>query len=150
MPEDERSHAAPDGCEPPDDLADQVDDALEALWEGEAAPLDARVESGETDSLGISELLGDAFPVADWPEGVLKEGDTPTFPYLLSPVIGGVGNVDDPAAESWGGRFRRPEPERYPNYWVDLYAPAEECQATISRWRVDYLSDWKRRWARYG
>ena len=105
---------------------------------------------GTTHAGEFADPLGDAFPVADWPEGVLKEGDTPTFLYLLSPVIGGVGDVDDPAAESWGGRFRRPDSERYPNYWVDLDAPAEECQATISRWRVDYLSDWKRRWARYG
>ena len=94
--------------------------------------------------------LGDVFPVADWPEGVLKEGDSPSFLYLLSPVVGGVGDVDNPAAESWGGRFRQPDPERHPNYWADLDASAEECQATISRWRVDYLSDWKRRWARYG
>jgi hypothetical protein len=32
-----------------------------------------------------------------------KEGDTLSFLYLLSPVIGGVGNVDDPTDESWGG-----------------------------------------------
>ena len=98
----------------------------------------------------FADRLGDAFPVAEWPDGVLKEGDSPSFLYLLSPVVGGVGDVNDPAVESWGGRFRRPGPERYPNYWVDLDAPAEECQGTISRWRVDYLSDWKRRWVRYG
>lgn len=95
------------------------------------------------------ERVGDAFPVAEWPDGVLKEGDTPTFLYLLSPVVGGVGNVDDPTAESWGGQFRCPFPERYPNYYTDLDAPAAVCQATINRWRVDFLRDWKARWARY-
>lgn len=97
----------------------------------------------------FAEKLGDAFPLATWPEGVLKEGDTPTFLYLLSPIIGGVGDVDDPTAESWGGQFRRPYPGRYPNYYADLDAPAEVCQATINRWRLGYLGDWKQRWDRY-
>ena len=98
----------------------------------------------------FDERLGDAFPTAGWPEGVLKEGDTPTFLYLLSPVVGGVGDVDDPTNESWGGRFRRPHPHKHPNYYTDLDAPAEICQSTINKWRVDYLSDWRRRWLRYG
>jgi hypothetical protein len=104
---------------------------------------------GTTRGGTFDETLGDAFPVATWPEGALKEGDTPTFLYLLSPVVGGVGNVDDPTTESWGGRFYRPFPDLYPNYYTDLDAPAAECQATISRWRRAYLSDWKRRWERY-
>jgi hypothetical protein len=98
----------------------------------------------------FDQVLGDAFPVADWPEGVLKEGDTPTFLYLLSPVVGGAGDVDDPTGPSWGGRFRRPEPDRHPNYYADLDEPADVCQATINRWRVAYLQDWRARWARYG
>jgi hypothetical protein len=80
---------------------------------------------------------------------ILKEGDTPTFLYLLSPVIDGVGNVDDATAESWGGQFRRPLPQAHPNYFVDLDAPADVCHATINKWRVAYLSDWKARWAWY-
>jgi len=60
-----------------------------------------------------------------------------------------VGNVEDATAESWGGQFRRPLPQEYPNYFVDLDAPAEVCQATINKWRVDYLRDWKARWGRY-
>jgi hypothetical protein len=94
-------------------------------------------------------VLGDDFPVATWPEGTLKEGDTPTFTYLLSPVLCGVGDVDDPSQSNWGGQFRRPEPGRYPNYWCDLDASPEACQSTISRWRVDYLGHWQKRWARY-
>ena len=104
---------------------------------------------GTTHGDQFAQKLGDAFPLATWPEGVLKEGDTPSFLYLLSPVIGGVGDVDDPIAESWGGQFRRPYPDPYPNYYTDLNAPAEVCQATINRWRVAYLSDWMRRWDRY-
>jgi len=104
---------------------------------------------GTTHGGEFAEKLGDALPLASWPEGVLKEGDTPSFLYLLSSPIGGVGDVDDPTGESWGGRFRRPYPDLYPNYYTDLGASAKECQATINRWRVAYLSDWKQRWDRY-
>ncbi len=92
---------------------------------------------------------GDAFPLAEWPKGTLKEGDSPSMLYLLSPLLAGVGDVDDPTAESWGGRFRHYDRGAYPNYYVDLEAPAAACQATISRWRVDFLRDWKQRWDRY-
>ncbi|HEV2125545.1 MAG TPA: nucleoside hydrolase-like domain-containing protein [Chloroflexota bacterium] len=98
----------------------------------------------------FDERCGDAFPVATSPAGTLKEGDSPSFLYLLSPHVGGVGNVDDPTQESWGGQFRRPEPHQFPNYYVDLDADAATCQATINRWRVDFLADWKRRWEWYG
>lgn len=98
----------------------------------------------------FDERGGDAFPVATSPAGTLKEGDSPSFLYLLSPQVGGVGNVDDPTQESWGGQFRRPDPDQFPNYYVDLDADAATCQATINRWRVDFLADWKRRWEWYG
>ncbi|WP_019636658.1 DUF1593 domain-containing protein [Paenibacillus fonticola] len=104
---------------------------------------------GTTRNSEFKETLGQAFPGADWPEGVLKEGDTPSFLYLLSPIVGGVGDVDDPTAESWGGQFRKAHPDQYPNYYIDLDASAEECQATINKWRVSYLADWKKRWLRY-
>jgi hypothetical protein len=93
---------------------------------------------------------GDAFPLAQWPNGTLKEGDSPTMLHLFSPLFGRTGNVDDPTAESWGGRFRHFDKSRFPNYYVDLDAPAAECQATIARWRVSFLTHWKHRWDRYG
>ncbi len=118
---------------------------------GNVAFIEQNIRGRGTTHDGLfDQVLGDAFPVAGWPEGTLKEGDTPTFLYLLSPVVGGVGNVDDPTQPSWGGQFQRPFPERFPNYYTDLEADAEVCQATISRWRVDYLREWKGRWAWYG
>lgn len=105
---------------------------------------------GSTHGGLFAERCGDAFPVATWPEGALKEGDSPTLLYLLSPRLGGVGDVDDPTQESWGGRFRRPHPKRYPNYYCDLDADSETCQATINKWRVAFLSVWKERWGWYG
>ncbi len=117
---------------------------------GSKAFLDHHVRNHGTTCGGqYPEKMGDAFPVGEWPEGVLKEGDSPTFAYLLSPILGGVGYLDDPTSESWGGQFRRPDAHQYPNYYVDLDASAEECQATINRWRVAYLSDWAGRWKRY-
>jgi hypothetical protein len=104
---------------------------------------------GTTSGGRFREKLGDAFPVADSPKGVLKEGDSPSFLYLLSPVVGGVGDVNDPTGESWGGRYRQLDPENRPNYYVDLDAPAAECQATINKWRKAFLQDWKQRWWRY-
>jgi hypothetical protein len=96
--------------------------------------------------------LGDVFPVGEHPgggTGLLKEGDSPTFLYLLSPVFGTSGDVDDPTRAGWGGRFFRPQPERFPNYYTDLDQPAEICQATVSRWRDEYLGHWKTRWDWY-
>jgi hypothetical protein len=93
---------------------------------------------------------GDAFPLATSPADTLKEGDSPAMLYLLSPRLGGVGDLDDPTQPSWGGRFAHPEPEKFPNYYRDLAPGApEKCQATISRWRVAFLSDWKARWDWY-
>ncbi|MFD2200402.1 nucleoside hydrolase-like domain-containing protein [Shivajiella indica] len=97
----------------------------------------------------FDEKSGDAFPVATWPKGTLKEGDSPSILYLISPLIGGVGDIHDPTQESWGGQFRKAYPEKFPNYYVDLDASPEECQATINKWRLDFMADWKKRWERY-
>jgi hypothetical protein len=101
----------------------------------------------------FAEVSGDAFPLASFgaQKGtILKEGDSPAMLYLLSPVLGGAGNVDDPTQESWGGQFRYFDKSKYPNFWVDLDLPTEECWRTVNRWRVAFLSDWKKRWAWYG
>ena len=104
---------------------------------------------GSTHGSMFKEKCGDVFPKAHMQKGWLKEGDSPSLLYLLSPVLGGVGNIDDPTQESWGGRFRKPEPEKFANYYCDLDADAETCRATISKWRVQFLSDWKKRWDWY-
>jgi hypothetical protein len=108
---------------------------------------------GSTNDGTFSQKTGDAIPWAQHnstTRNILKEGDATTFFYLLSPVVGGVGNVDDPTQESWGGRFRRLLPGAHPNFYTDLDASAEVCQATVNKWRVPYLSSWKERWDWYG
>lgn len=104
---------------------------------------------GSTHDGMFTQKSGDAFPVAEWPEGTLKEGDSPTLLFLLSPVIAGLGNVNDPSQENWGGQYRKADPDKYPSYYVDLDMPPEECQRTINKWRVDFLADWEKRWKWY-
>jgi hypothetical protein len=88
------------------------------------------IRGSGTDSNGrFEKKLGDAFPVARQGKlkrsDMLKEGDSPTFMYLLSSAIGNVGNPDDPTGESWGGRWYQPFPNSFPNYYTDLDAPPE-------------------------
>jgi hypothetical protein len=104
---------------------------------------------GSTHNGLFEEKCGDVFPVANWPKNSLKEGDSPSLLYLLSPVLGHVGDVDDPTRESWGGQFRLYDKDKFPNYYVDLDLPPAECQWTIGKWRYDILKDWKARWDRY-
>lgn len=117
---------------------------------------------GSTHGGEFDEPCGDAFPTATATgmerldvkdgqpkEGILKEGDSPSMLYLLSPIRGDVGAVDDPTRPSWGGRYHRPDPDRFPNYYTDLDTEVATCLRTINRWRVDFLSDWRDRWKRY-
>jgi hypothetical protein len=72
----------------------------------------------------------------------IKMGDTPSFLYLLR------GDVDDPAAPHWGGAFVRTDHGK--NYWTDnpdrgLSEGGRAGVKTVSRWRVDYLEDWRQR-----
>jgi hypothetical protein len=108
---------------------------------------------GTTHNGMFKELSGDAFPLASYGNQkgtILKEGDSPAMLYLLSPVLGKVGNVDDPTVENWGGQYRHADRSRYPNYYVDLDLPPEECWKTVNKWRVPILADWKIRWNWYG
>jgi hypothetical protein len=107
---------------------------------------------GTTSNERFNSKLGDAFPVGNSPAaavGSLKEGDSPSLLYLLSPEFGGVGNLDNPTKPSWGGQFRRADSD-FPNYYIDRdCATPDDCKRTISKHRVDYLRHWKLRWDRY-
>lgn len=72
----------------------------------------------------------------------IKMGDTPSVFYLLN------GNPEDPESESWGGRYARTD--HSPNYWTDIQDPAlaekdRPGAKTISKWRLNFLDDWKLR-----
>lgn len=111
---------------------------------------DVNIRDHGSDHSGMfADKCGDVFPLANYPENSLKEGDSPSLLYLLSPVIGKTGNADDPTQESWGGQFRSYNVAEYPNYYIDLDKSPEACQMTIGKWRQDFLHDWKMRWDRY-
>lgn len=76
----------------------------------------------------------------------IKMGDTPSLLYLLR------GDVDEPTAPHWGGAFVKTDHGK--NYWTDnpdraLSEGGRAGAKTVSRWRVDYLEDWRQRmdWA---
>jgi hypothetical protein len=76
----------------------------------------------------------------------IKMGDTPSLLYLLR------GDVGEPTAPHWGGAFVKTDHGK--NYWTDnsdraLYEGGRAGAKTVSRWRVDYLEDWRQRmdWA---
>ena len=114
----------------------------------EFAEMNIRNHGSNHDGL-FQEKNGDVFPLANYPKNSLKEGDSPSLLYLMSPVLSAVGTIDDPTQESWGGQFRHFDKSTYPNYYVDLDKSPAECQLTIGKWRYDFLTDWKVRWDRY-
>lgn len=72
----------------------------------------------------------------------IKMGDTPSVLHLLR------GDAENPAGESWGGAFARPDPAR--PYWTDHADPALRegnfpGAKTVNRWRENYLCDWQQR-----
>lgn len=73
----------------------------------------------------------------------LKMGDTPSVLYLLAPLVGGVGNLDNPTSESWGGQFRRTN--HGANYWTDVTDIREQDIVSVHKWREQYLRDWEKR-----
>jgi hypothetical protein len=50
----------------------------------------------------------------DWAQ-YFRVGDTPTVLYLIDPA----NNIEDPGHGSWAGKFKKPFPEKRPNYWTD-------------------------------
>jgi hypothetical protein len=73
----------------------------------------------------------------------LKMGDTPSVLYLLSPLVGGVGNWDNPTVDSWGGRFQNPG--HGPRYWTDFTGDHAIDRVHINKWREQFLRDWQAR-----
>ncbi|MEO9892304.1 DUF1593 domain-containing protein [Aurantibacter sp.] len=74
----------------------------------------------------------------------IKMGDTPSVLYFLS------GNINDPTDSSWGGSFIKNS--HGANYWVDnpvdsLRTSKHIGAKTVSKHRIEYLDDWKKRMA---
>ncbi len=80
--------------------------------------------------------LGAAYPTASMGVDGLKEGDTPSFLYLVS-AAHGMNNPEDPTQESWGGQFVR---SGKTNHWVDGPGPL-----SISKWKLKYQEEFAQR-----
>ena len=81
--------------------------------------------------------LGAVYPQY-WAEGTegLKEGDTPSFLYLVS-AVHGMNNPEDPTQESWGGQYIRLGTT---NHWID--GPGG---SSISKWKPQYQAEFSQR-----
>ena len=66
----------------------------------------------------------------------MREGDTPSYLYLVSATLG-MNDPEDPTQESWGGQYVR---QGNTNHWID--GPGG---STISRWKADYQADFAKR-----
>ena len=67
-----------------------------------------------------------------------KEGDSPSFLFLVS-AVRGLNNPEKPNQPSWGGQFVRPDSTK--NHWFDDPAGPE----TVFRWRPQVQADFARR-----
>ena len=76
-------------------------------------------------------------------KSTLKMGDTPSVLYMLSPLVGGVGNWNDPTRESWGGQFQKTS--HGPNFWTDITGDHTVDRVHINKWREQYLRHWQTR-----
>jgi len=67
----------------------------------------------------------------------VREGDTPSFLYLVS-AVRGLNDPERPDQESWGGQFVQPDPSK--NHWFD--GPGPE---SVYKWRAEMQADFARR-----
>lgn len=80
--------------------------------------------------------LGAIYPPAAIGVNGLKEGDTPSFLYLVS-AVHGLNNPEDPTQPSWGGQFVRLGSS---NHFVDGPGPS-----SISMWKTNYQAEFAKR-----
>jgi hypothetical protein len=80
--------------------------------------------------------LGAIYPPAAMGVDGLKEGDSPSFMYLVS-AAHGMNDPEDPAQESWGGQYKR---SGSTNHWVD-----GQGGSSISKWKSEYQAEFAER-----
>jgi hypothetical protein len=86
--------------------------------------------------------LGELYPPETWspPNNAMKEGDAPTWLYLLP---NGLGDPTKPEWGSWGGRFVK-GPVRYEDAADTLWGITNE-RVCIARWRTHFQNDFQAR-----
>jgi hypothetical protein len=81
-------------------------------------------------------LLGACYLLADMGVDGVKEGDSPSFLYLVS-AAKGLNNPEDPTQESWGGQFKK---DGTTNHYIDSVGPS-----SVSKWKSQYQADFAMR-----
>lgn len=80
--------------------------------------------------------LGAIYPLTAMSVNGIKEGDSPSFMYLVGSKIKKT-NPEDPTKENWGGQFVR---LANTNHWVDGVGAS-----SISKWKAEYQADFAKR-----
>ncbi len=112
--------------------------AARTTWQGIYSSKDldwinAHVRSGHG-------ALGAAYPsVAMGTKPGVKEGDSPSFLYLVS-AVRGLNDPERPGEPSWGGQFVRADPDGY--HWIDEPSSPRE---TVRRWSAAFDNDFAAR-----
>jgi hypothetical protein len=102
---------------------------------------------GPDDSLGNSKWieanitknhgpLGAIYPLSAMGVNGVKEGDSPSFMYLISAALK-MNDPEDPSQESWGGQFVRLQNT---DHWIDGTGAS-----SISKWKDQYQDDFAKR-----
>ena len=86
---------------------------------------------------GILGLMYPASTTMDPKKAGVREGDTPSFLYLVS-AVRGLNDPDRPDQESWGGQYIQPDPAK--NHWYD--GPGPE---SVYKWRAEVQEEFARR-----
>jgi hypothetical protein len=86
---------------------------------------------------GILGLMYPESTTMDPKKAGVREGDTPSFLYLVS-AVRGLSDPEKPDQESWGGQFIQPDPAK--NHWFD--GPGSE---SVYKWRAEVQADFARR-----
>lgn len=80
--------------------------------------------------------LGSIYPPAAMGVDGLKEGDSPSFMYLVS-AAHGMNDAENPAQESWGGQYVQVANTKH---WID--GPGT---SSISKWKSQYQTEFAKR-----
>lgn len=86
--------------------------------------------------------LGGVYPVKASGKNAVKEGDTPSFLYILP---NGLSDPMHPEWGNWGGRFKKSGRGNEYVDAVDLWNGQHDSRLTVARWREAYQNDFEAR-----
>ncbi len=73
----------------------------------------------------------------------MKEGDAPSFLYVVDPEHANR-NYSDATLPNWGGQYKLYYKDM-PVYYGDISSDENNASQSVNEWRTDYLNDWEKR-----